>query len=113
MEGIIVIIFVVMLGFIIFSWVSRYIKNENSPMIATKARLIKKWADTHTSTDANGIMSTSETLHLAFELDTGSTMDLIVNGRIYRNMPKNEWGTLTFQGTRFIKFGSVSGVIER
>ncbi|MCL2321717.1 MAG: DUF2500 domain-containing protein [Oscillospiraceae bacterium] len=107
------IIFIIVVGYIIYSLISRYIKNENSPIIATKARLSKKLADVQTNTDANGAISTSETLYLIYELDTGSEIKLIVNGRIYRNAPENEWGTLTFQGTRFIKFESISGVLEK
>ena len=107
------VVFIVFLGFIVFSWISRYIKNENSPVIATKARLADKKTDIHTHTDANGAMSTSETLYLIFELDTGSQMRFTVGGRIYRHAPEGEWGTLTFQGTRFLRFESPSGVVER
>jgi len=113
MEGIFGLVFVIAAGYIVFSWILRYIKNENSPVMVAKARLLDKKADVHMSTDANGAMSTSETLYLIFELDTGNNIKLIVNGRIYRNAPKNEWGILTFQGTRFIKFESSSGIIER
>lgn len=107
------IFFIIVLGFIIFSWILRYIKNENSPIITTKARVIDKKADVHTHFDANGVMSTSETLYLCYELDTGSTIKLIVNGRIYRAAPENEWGNLTFQGTRFIKFECNNSILER
>jgi hypothetical protein len=107
------LIFIVFLGFTIFSWISRYIKNENSPIVATKAQLVDRKSDLHTSTDANGAMSTSETHYLIFQLDTGSQIELVVNGRIYQNVPELEWGTLTFQGTRFIKFESNSIIVER
>lgn len=107
------IVFITILAFIIISGILRYIKNENSPVIATKAKLVNKRRDTHTHTDANGAMHMDETLYLAFQLDTGSTMELAVNGRVYRNVPENEWGTLTFQGTRFIKYEYAGGTVER
>lgn len=107
------VIFFIFFAFIIFLSVSRYIKNENSPIISIKAKLIKKKRDVHTNTDSNGVMTTNETLILKFELDTGSEMELIVGGRIFRNIPEHEWGTLTFQGTRFLKFESISGIVEK
>ena len=107
------IIFVLFLGIIVFQWIYRYAKNESSPVIATKARLIEKHVSTSTHTDANGGSSTSDTLYLIYELDTNSKIELIVNGRIYRHAAEWEWGTLTFQGTRFLKFESASGILER
>lgn len=113
MQGLFSVVFIIALGFIIFTGISQYIKNEKSPIIATRAKLIDRKRDIHTHTDANGVIMNDETLYLFFRLDTGSDMKLIVNGRIYRNVPENEWGTLTFQGTRFIKFECGSGTIER
>ena len=107
------IIFFIFMCFIVVSGIIRYVKNEKSPVIATKARLIDKKRDFHTHTDANGAVSTTETLYLVFGLDTGSTMRFSVGGRVYRHVPSDEWGTLTFQGTRFLRFESVSGVVEK
>ncbi|MFT8352525.1 DUF2500 family protein [Clostridium saccharoperbutylacetonicum] len=63
------------------------------------------------STDANGATTTTETLKLIFQLDTGSKLRFNVTGRIFKSIPEQEWGTLTFQGTRFLKFESLSGVV--
>lgn len=107
------LIFVVVLGVIIFNVITTYVKNENSPVISTKAQLISKRRNTNTQTDANGIMTTTETLILIFELDTGSEIKFTVGGRVYKAILENEWGTLTFQGTRFLKFESKSGIVEK
>ena len=107
------IIFFIFFAFVVFMSITRYIKNENSPIISTKAQLIKKKRDTHTHADANGVTTTNETLILIFELDTGSELRFTVGGRIFRCIPEYEWGTLTFQGTRFLKFQSISGVVEK
>lgn len=40
-------------------------------------------------------------------------MKFIVGRRVFKNVPEHEWGTLTFQGTRFLKFNSSSGVVEK
>ena len=113
MHVVFVFIFIIALCFIIGSGITQYIKNESSPVVATNARLIDKKRDTTTNTDANGVINMYETLYLIYELDTGSTMKFTVNSRIYRNAPVAEWGTLTFQGTRFKRFESVSGIVER
>lgn len=57
-------------------------------------------------------MNTDETFTLIFKLDTGSELTFSVNRYIYRSIQEHEWGTLIFQGTRFLKFQSPSGVIE-
>lgn len=107
------IIFFIFFAFIIFVSISGYIKNEKSPIISTKAQVIGKKRDVYTNTDSNGIMTTNETLILNFELDTGSEMKFTVEGRVFRSIPEFEWGTLTFQGTRFLKFESISGVVKK
>ncbi|NRY63655.1 DUF2500 domain-containing protein [Clostridium beijerinckii] len=107
------LIFFVFVAFIIFINISKYIKNENSPIISTKAKLIKKKRETCTNTDSNGVMTTTEKLILEFELDTGSEIKFTVGRRVFKNVPEHEWGTLIFQGTRFLKFNSSSGVVEK
>ncbi len=111
--GIFGIIFVAILLFTIIKLVSGYIANEKSPIIATKAIIIDKKRDEITSTDADGMMSVSESFYIFVKLDTGSEMKFSVSGRVYKNIFLNEWGTLTFQGTRFLKFESTSGLVER
>ena len=107
------ILFFIIFALVIFKWITTYIKNENSPIISTKAQLIKKKRDRHIHTDANGIMRSNETLILVFQLDTGSEIKFTVGGRIFRNVSEYQWGTLTFQGTRFLKFQWDNGVVEK
>jgi len=107
------LIFYIILTSIIFKLIMTYIKNENSPIIATKAQLIKKKRDIHTQTGDNGVMATNETLILIFQLDTGSELKFIVGDRIYRSISEYEWGTLTFQGTRFLKFKWKNELVEK
>lgn len=107
------IFFVLILIYIIYTNVSRYIKNESSPVINTRAQIIDKKCDSHTHTDANGVMTTSDSYYLIFELDSASTLKLSVSGRIYKKAVFNEWGTLTFQGTRFYKFESAGSLLEK
>jgi len=85
------IIFFIFVAFIVFMSISRYIKNEDSPVISTKAQLIKKKRDTYTNTDSNGVISTNETLILVFELDTGSELRFTVEGHIFRSVSEYKW----------------------
>ena len=80
-------------------------------VVATRARLADKRADHHTHSGANGAMMSSEAYYLIFEVDTGSTMEFSVNGVIYREAAGNDWGTLTFQGTRFLRFESAGMIL--
>lgn len=107
------LIFFIILALIVFKVISTYVKNENSPIISTKAQLSKKQRYTNTQTDANGVMTTNETYSLRFQLDTGSEMKFAVGRRIYKEIEENEWGTLTFQGTRFLRFQWNKGLVEK
>lgn len=107
------ILFFIILALIIIKVIITYIKNENSSIISTKAKLICKNRQVHTNTDANGMMTRNETLRLKFQLDTGSELEFTVGTRIFRNVPENQWGTITFQGTRFLKFQWENGVVEK
>lgn len=106
-------VFIIFFAFVVFMAIRQFIKNENAPVISTKAQLVKKRRNTNTNTDANGIMTTNETLVLIFQLDTNSELKFTVERRIFKSMPEFQWGTLTFQGTRFLKFQWEEGIIER
>ncbi|MBK1809115.1 DUF2500 domain-containing protein [Clostridium sp. YIM B02505] len=111
--GILLILFFIVFIGAIAKGIITYIDNENSPIISTKANLVKKKRNTHTHTDANGITSIDETFILIFQLDTGSEMRFTVKRRVFRSIAENQWGSLTFQGTRFIKFQWEGGIVER
>lgn len=101
------------LVYIIYKWISTYIKNERSPVVNTRAQVVDKRSDFHTATAADGVTATSETLYLVFRLDSGSDLALAVPRRVYREVPLYEWGMLTFQGTRFIQFQSHFGTVAK
>jgi hypothetical protein len=106
------IIFIIF-ALIVFKTITTYVKNENSPVISTKAQLVKKQWHTNTQTDSNGVTTTNDTFSLKFQLDTGSDMKFTVGRRIYKEIEEDEWGTLTFQGTRFLKFQWDKGLVEK
>lgn len=113
MSEIVIVIFVIFFLFTAGLGIATFIKNEKAPVVAVKARLVKKVADSDTSVDADGTTHTHETLWLHFELDTGNVMKFVVGGRVYRDALKDESGTLTYKGTRFLRFESQARILER
>jgi hypothetical protein len=85
-----------------FTMVSAY--GQGTHTTAAKAKLLRK--ETHVSThiDANGAMMSDDVYQLVFSLETGGEITFRVNHKAYDNTPENEWGTLAYQGTRFVGF---------
>ncbi len=106
------LIFIFILVLTIVKAVLTYNKNENSPIKSVMAELISKEKNLKNKKDIDGFMSTREILTLVFKLENGSELRFDVGGRVFRDVPENEWGNLTFQGKRFLKFQSSRGVIE-
>lgn len=102
------ILFIFVFIGIIVKMITQFVQNEKSPVVATNALLIDKrhsW-DSHLSGD--GSTMSNDYYYLTFEFDTGSRVEYTVTRRLYHEAIENEWGTLTFQGTRFLRFESES-----
>lgn len=97
-------IFFIIFVLLIFLKIANYFKNENSPIISTHAKLIKKHISIHNHAGSDGITNQSKTFILQFQLDTGSEIKFIVKNSTFKNTPEFEWSVLTFQGDRFINF---------
>lgn len=102
------VIFIIFFAFSIFSGISRFIYNENSPIVSEEAYVKRKINNTHI--DANGVSNT--TLMIVFTVNS-EDIKCVVRHRIYREIPKNTYGILTHKGTRFIKFEFDGQVIEK
>ena len=107
------ILFFIILAIVIINGIRQYVKNENSPVISTKAQLINRKKDVSTTMDANNVMHHNETFKLEFKLDTGSEVKFVVNRRIFYELEEFEWGILTFQGTRFLRFQWNDRTVEK
>jgi hypothetical protein len=111
-----VIMFVVIIVVFIAAFVlglSRYGKNNASPRIPARAKIVAKREDTSTHTQyhagdvtgAHGSFQSQSTNYFAtFEFETGDRMELGVTDREYGLFAEGDAGTLTFQGKRFIGF---------
>ena len=106
--GFLQIILIIVFGILILIWIIHRIKYRNSPVIEVKAKLTdKKSAEVEREVvGARGDrhMFTYETYQLLFELEEGRQLEFLVNEKICENMQEGESGTLTYQGTHFIRF---------
>lgn len=113
MEGLFPIMFIVILGFIVFvvvRGIAQWSHNNAQPKIPAEARITAKRMSVshhhHNTGDASGAMhmSTSTTYYVTFEFAGGDRMELRVPDREYGLMAEGDHGVVTFQGTRFIGF---------
>ena len=80
--------------------------NNNSPVLTVEAGVSAK--RTEVSTHSNGgdlaMTSSSTSYYLTFQVESGDRMEFAVSGREYGMIAEGDFGRLTFQGTRFLKF---------
>jgi hypothetical protein len=95
---------VVYLGLFFFRRYLNPYHRQDELVETAKARLLRK--ETHVSTQivANGSMANENVFMLVFYLDGGGEVTFRVSRKVYDNTPENEWGTLAFQGARFLGF---------
>ncbi len=94
------IIFIIVLGFIIFTVLSNIkqgIKNNNSPLLTVPAEVASKRI--HVQGDHS-----RTTYYVTFEVQSGDRMELMVEGSEYGKLVERDLGLLSFQGTRYISF---------
>ncbi len=105
------LIFVMVFGVICYNIVmnvSRWHKNNQSPRLSVDATVVTKRSHTsHTHHNhGNGHMHTSSstTYYVTFEVESGDRMELCVKSYDYGMLVEGDFGTLSFQGTRFLGF---------
>ncbi len=107
------IVFVIIVGFIIFSavkGVSRWSKNNNSPVLSVSATVVAKRTavDSHHHHNADNMAMSSTTYSttyfVTFEVESGDRMELLVPDPEYGMLVEGDAGKLTFQGTRYKAF---------
>ncbi len=103
--------FVMFFGVFIYNIVmnvSRWIKNNNSPRLSVDATVVTKRAHTshHHHNHGNGDMHTSSSTsyYVTFQVESGDRMELAVKSYDYGMLVEGDFGTLSFQGTRFLGF---------
>ena len=87
--------------FVIISNIKEWSKNNASPLLTVPAKVVTK--RTRTSGGA-GDSSASTTYYVTFEVQSGDRMEMRLSGREYGQLAEDDFGLLTFQGTRFQTF---------
>lgn len=104
------VVFVIVIGTFIVAavrGVSRWNKNNHSPVLDVEALVVSRRADVsshmhHHNEVSSRHMSTS--YYVTFEVASGDRMELSVSGQEYGMIAEGDRGTLRFQGTRFLSF---------
>lgn len=89
---------------------AQWSKNNASPVLNVQAVVATKRrkADTHMQQIGEVMMPMENTTYfVTFEVQSGSRMELRVNGREYGMLCEGDRGELVFQGTRYLKFTRV------
>lgn len=100
------IFFLAIFGFITFTMikgVKEWSHNNKQPIIPAQATIISKRPSV-SSHNHDGHMSNSTTYYVSFEFTNGERIEFNVPGREYGVMAEGDRGTLSFQGSRFIRF---------
>jgi len=73
--------------------------NNASPVVTVPAWLVAK-----RQAVVGGDRMTSTSYFVTFELDSGSRVEFLVDAPIYGQSAEGDFGSLSFQGTRFLWF---------
>jgi hypothetical protein len=98
------ILFVIVVGLILVivaRSVMEWGKNNNSPKVSAKAKIVAKRYNIHGGHEAKVYTSS---YYVTFEFATGDRKEFAVPPQEYGLLAEGDVGTLTFQGTRYISF---------
>ena len=116
MNAIFPIMFITVVGIIIFSLVQRIItwnKNNQSPRLTVPVVVVAKLenvtqhqhANAGDSSGAHGFHTTTSTsYYVTFQVESRDRIELCVSGAEYGMLVEGDTGRLTFQGTRYLSF---------
>jgi len=109
---IIVLGFIIIFGLIIVNaikGIGQWQKNNDSPVLTVNATVVTKREDVSTyhrnsSSDSMSHVSSSTTYYVTFEVESGDRLEFEVCDKEYGMLVENDFGKLTFQGTRYLGF---------
>lgn len=100
------IVFIMVMCVFIFTiakGLSQWNRNNHSPRLSVPARIITKRQEVHHHHHDNH-MSSSTSYYVTFQVESGDRLELSVNGWEYGQLAEEDFGKLTFQGTRYLGF---------
>lgn len=104
------VIFAIVVGVILFTiikGIAQWGYNNRQPVLTVTARVTgKRENTTHRDNMVNDTMmsSSSTSYYATFEVESGDRMELHISAREYGQLAENDYGRLTFQGTRYLGF---------
>ena len=110
MSSMVPIMFIIVIGIIIFSLgqgIVTWNKNNLSAVIVAKRKNIThhQHANAGDASGAHGFyITTNTTYYVTFQTESGDRMEFRVSGTEYGMLAEGDTGRLTFQGTRYLAF---------
>ena len=101
------LMFFLVFGVVVFTFIKgigEWNKNNNSPRLSVDATVVAKRNQVNYHHHNNGGSTRSTTYYVTFQVDSGDRMELRVSGQEFGLLVEGDFGTLTFQGTRYISF---------
>lgn len=105
-EGMFTLVFAMVIGvfvFVIVKGITQWNKNNHSPRLTVEATVVSKRSETHHHGDHDSIHSTTY-YYATFQVESGDRMEFLLNGSEYGLLLEQDYGKLTFQGTRYLGF---------
>jgi hypothetical protein len=99
--------FILVVGFIIFviiKSIGQWNSNNQSPKLTVPAKVVTKRTDT---SGGSGDSSASTWYYATFEVESGDRLELAIRGSEFGMLAEDDFGQLTFQGTRYLGFKRV------
>lgn len=97
----------IVLAFSLIKGVGQWSRNNQAPVLNVFATIVAKREDLayrHHNMDYTMHVSHSTSYYITFEVESGDRMEFEVSGQQYGMLVENDFGTLKFQGTRFLDF---------
>ncbi|WP_427108881.1 DUF2500 domain-containing protein [Lysinibacillus xylanilyticus] len=89
------------IAFTIIKGVLQWSKNNNEPLLTVPAKVVTKRSNT---SGGSGNSSAHTSYYVTFEVQSGDRLELKMDGRDYGQLADDDFGLLTFQGTRYHTF---------
>ncbi|MCY9548575.1 DUF2500 domain-containing protein [Lysinibacillus xylanilyticus] len=89
------------IAFTIIKGVLQWSKNNNEPLLTVPAKVVTKRSNT---SGGSGNSSAHTSYYVTFEVQSSDRLELKMNGRDYGQLADDDFGLLTFQGTRYHTF---------
>ncbi len=84
--------------------ISQWNKNNHSPRLTVDATVVTKRTQVSGRHNTNNMTHTATSYYVTFQVQSGDRMELPVSASEYAMLVENDFGKLTFQGTRYLGF---------